>query len=328
MVFQLPRRAFLQSAAASAIILPSIAARAIETPQAVAIDKTILTTMDKVVHTTVLLSSQIDHNSVQFGTGFIFSFLKGTKKIFPAIVTNKHVINGMRDCQFELTARNADWTPKLSSHLPVTIPSVTQRSIGHPDPAIDLAIIPIWDVINTLEAEKDKPFFVTIDASILPDANTMSALTPLEEVITAGYPGGVRDTVNNLPVLHRGVTATPAYLDFMGQKQFLIDIAMWPGASGSPVLLYNEGTLFNPRGNNVSFGERLILLGVARQVVEQDIDWKLRGKAPSTTKPEDVPQVPTNLGVCIKSASILDFEDELLRLGIPKPDGYTKRDLG
>jgi hypothetical protein len=327
MQLSINRRLFLKTATASFLISqPSFKTWAAGPASAVATDQIKFTTTEKITHSTVFLASQISPSQMQFGTGFIFAFLMGKEKYFPCIVTNKHVLNGMKDCAFELTLTAKDGGPDLTNHVPVTVVDVNKSSMGHPDPNIDLAIIPIWDLINGLVAQNKKPFFAALDASLIPTKSETDTLTPLEDILTAGYPSGVRDNVNNLPVLHRGVTASRPYLDFQGQKQFLIDVAMWPGASGSPVFLYDSGTVYNPRVSNVTFGERTMLLGVARQVFEQDLDLSVQA-SPNSPQLAASTRVPVNLGVCIKSASILDFEDVFLRRGIQQPDGYQKRIL-
>ena len=47
----------------------------------------------------------------------------------------------------------------------------------------------------------------------------------------------IRDRVNALPILRRGSTATALALDFEGRAEFLIDAAVYPGSSGSPVFV-------------------------------------------------------------------------------------------
>jgi hypothetical protein len=57
-----------------------------------------------------------------------------------------------------------------------------------------------------------------------------------------GYPKGFWDRVNNLPVVRKGITATPIYIDYNGKKEFLLDIPIFSGSSGSPIVLFNEGS--------------------------------------------------------------------------------------
>src|SRR5690606_27633581 len=59
-------------------------------------------------------------------------------------------------------------------------------------------------------------------------------------VTMVGYPTGLWDDVNNYPLLRKGSVATHPHIDFKGKKEFLIDIPLYPGSSGSPVLYSRE----------------------------------------------------------------------------------------
>ena len=71
---------------------------------------------------------------------------------------------------------------------------------------------------------------------------------PLEEreipvtsqVTMVGYPSGLWDSKNNYPIVRQGNIATPPNVDFNGKEEFLIDIALYPGSSGSPVFLIDH----------------------------------------------------------------------------------------
>ncbi len=56
-----------------------------------------------------------------------------------------------------------------------------------------------------------------------------------------GYPVGLWDSVNNMPILRRGSTATLLDWTYEGRQEFVIDAACFPGSSGSPVFKYTVG---------------------------------------------------------------------------------------
>jgi hypothetical protein len=41
-----------------------------------------------------------------------------------------------------------------------------------------------------------------------------------------------------MPILRRGVTATHPKINYLGRSEFLVDVAVYPGSSGSPIFLY------------------------------------------------------------------------------------------
>jgi hypothetical protein len=91
-------------------------------------------------------------------------------------------------------------------------------------------------------------YYHAIDSQRIPDAATVRGFDALEDVLFVGYPSGVWDQVNLMPILRRGTTATPLELEFEGHKQFLIDAAVYPGSSGSPVFVVRDDPL-RPRGD-------------------------------------------------------------------------------
>ncbi len=103
-------------------------------------------------------------------------------------------------------------------------------------------------------------FYRALPASLVPDGVALDALDAIEELIFVGYPDGRWDSANQTPIVRRGITATPVWLDYDGLPYFLIDGAVFPGSSGSPVLVYNSGG-FNV-GGRFAIGQRLMLVGV------------------------------------------------------------------
>jgi hypothetical protein len=147
----------------------------------------------------------------------------------------------------------------------------------------------------------------------------------LEDILVIGYPDGISDLANNVPVLRRGITATPFYLNFNGEKKFLIDASIFPGSSGSPVFLYNQGT-WATRSGGTSIGTRVQLLGIVYGVAMHTTTGEIRLlPAPTQMRPMVLSAIPNNVGACIKSSRILEFEPLLVQHGFVPPQGYAMR---
>lgn len=142
----------------------------------------------------------------------------------------------------------------------------------------------------------------------------MTELNAVEDILMIGYPNGLWDKKNNLPIVRRGITATPPYLDFEGRPDFMIDCACFPGSSGSPVILFNYGAYPTKNGNFV-IGGRVKLLGIlwggpqylAPGVVEAV-------PIPTAVQQVAVSRIPNNLGYCVKAEQLLAFEEHFDRL--------------
>jgi hypothetical protein len=107
----------------------------------------------------------------------------------------------------------------------------------------------------------------------------------------------------------------------------LIDAAIYPGSSGSPVLLYNQGAWVD-RSNNVIGGVRVSFLGIVYGVKVHAAPGELVTIPAPTQRTASLTALPNNLGVCIKSSRVFDFEPELIMRGLyALPDGYMMRAL-
>lgn len=321
----LNRREFIAVAATSMFAdrfgPKALAAEALAPTAAVARPQ--LTPTEQLMYSTVRLTYQTP-GQTRWGTGFIFNFFKTETTSYLAIVTNQHVVQGMRQCSFNFAGTLNDGAPDLINHVSVAIPNFEQAWIPHP--SADLAIIPIAPILTTLEGTKTKPFLIALDQSLIQTDDELNMLMPVEQVLTVGFPGQLWDDVHNLPVFHRGYTATAPYIAFKGKKEFLIDFSTWPGASGSPVLLYNDAGWIDRKGNTMMGGLRAKLLGVVYGVAQQDVQGNVLIQAVPTSVPAPGQMsVPTNLGACISASRILEFEPLLVSLGLKPPDNYKMR---
>jgi hypothetical protein len=282
-----------------------------------------LTVTEYLMHSTVRVECQLS-NGLSVGTGFLFLLFRTKVASVPVIVTNRHVIKGAVRGSFSLTAATPEDTPDLARHIPVSLDDFESRWIGHPDPSVDLAILPCALLLNDLNKRGDRVFWSGLDATMIPESEAIKQLTPVEDVLVVGYPIGIRDATNNTPVFRRGITATAPYLDFNGKQEFLIDAAIFPGSSGSPVVLF-ESSWVDRRGT-LNTGTRFQFLGVVYGVETYPQEGQIK-IVPAPTQLRAVPEIglPSGLGVCIRADRILEFEPLLVKEGLKLPEGYNMR---
>lgn len=72
----------------------------------------------------------------------------------------------------------------------------------------------------------------------------------MESVEFIGYPEGLYDSVNCLPIARRGMMATLGYIDYEGKPEFLIDATVLTGSSGSPVFMAQPRNARNGAGSD------------------------------------------------------------------------------
>ena len=134
--------------------------------------------------------------------------------------------------------------------------------------------------------------------------------------LAISYPNGIRDEKNNMPIVRRGITATNPKYDYNGLPIFVIDCACFPGSSGSPVLIFDQGGYLDAKGNlNLGSG-RVILLGVLfagpQHVAEGEIQTI---EVPLAQIPISLSKIPNNLGFVVKAHKIADFRKLLIPVG-------------
>jgi hypothetical protein len=123
-----------------------------------------------------------------------------------------------------------------------------------------------------------------------------------------GYPNGIWDQANNLPIVRKGITATNPMHNYNGLPIFVIDCACFPGSSGSPVLIANFGSYSNANGG-VVLGSRLIFLGVLYAGPQHSAAGEIQIiDVPLQQTPIILSHIPNNLGFVVKSQKILDFK--------------------
>jgi len=275
-----------------------------------------LTPAEQLMHTTVRLECELTDGRASTGTGFFFAFkLDGDQQI-PLVVTNKHVIDGAKTGTFVLTKRNSDGSPRMGDLETIKLDNFESLWIKHPDTNVDLAVFPIAPLLRSAESQNVQLFYVTLDDSLIPTPQVHETLRGLEDITMIGYPNGIWDTKNNMPIIRRGITATNPKLDYNGLPIFVIDCACFPGSSGSPVLIFNQDGYADARGNTNMGGVRVILMGILfagpQHIAEGEIQTI---DVPLQQIPISLSSIPNNLGFVVKSEKLRDFKPLLEKSG-------------
>ena len=264
---------------------------------------------EQLVHTTVRIEGRDGNGAAHSGTGFFFEFRVNATTTAPVIVTNRHVLEGMRSIIFHLTTANPDRTPNYGRHERIQVNELGQNVMFHPDSSVDLALFFVAGVFKVLTDQGKSPFWRSVGEDQLPTEQLLSSLTSFEDILLIGYPSGLWDSTNNLPLMRRGYTATPFARDFEGRREFVIDAACFPGSSGSPVYLFNQGT-FRTADGSITTGSRIGLLGILWGGPQITVQGEIIVSAiPTAMQNVAIPilRFPSHLGYCIKSSRLLDF---------------------
>ncbi len=275
-----------------------------------------MTPAETLMHTTVRLECLLDENRQSTGTGFFFTFKVDDKTNIPLIITNKHVINNSTVGTFVLTKSNEQGEPLLGQTERVVFENFESLWIKHPEENVDLAVFPIAELYRQAEAQGVKFFAPPIGEDLLSTSEKLADLSGLENITMIGYPNGIWDEKNNMPIVRRGITATNPKHDYNGLPIFVIDCACFPGSSGSPVFIFDQGGYLDARGNLNLGGGRLILLGVLFAGPQHVAEGEIRTiEVPLAQIPISLSKIPNNLGFVVKAQKIADFKKLLLPNG-------------
>jgi hypothetical protein len=265
---------------------------------------------EQLYFTTIRVETVDSSGDKGVGTSFIFKYT-AEKKQYPFLVTNKHVVSGAQKGSLTFTQAR-DGKPLLGTGYRLDIESFESIWHGHANPNIDVTITPFAPILNHIGNAGANIYFRMIGSELVPSEDDLKQVDAIEEVVFIGYPVGIWDTKNLLPVARKGISASPIAIDFLGEPQFLVDASIFPGSSGSPVFLYNTGMYATKSGGTV-VGTRLRFLGIIASVFFQEDVNEIRVRSiPTVDVPVAVSRQMIDLGVVFKASTIREVIEAFL----------------
>lgn len=241
------------------------------------------------------------------GTGFFYSIKFDDGRSTVLLISNRHVFKGCDGIIITLPLKNENESEIPTADTYTWNIEFMGKPIGHPDDNIDLAAVSISGLRPVTGDSNRRPFYRTINRESIPSRSDWAAFDAIEEVTMVGCPNGLFDEFNNLPIVRRGVTATHPGKSYKGRDEFMVDIACFPGSSGSPVFMLNAGATFSRTTQSYSIGGnvRMFFLGVlyAGPTINQ------AGELVLTKTPSFSIATMMHLGMIIKSTQLIAFDD-------------------
>ncbi len=266
---------------------------------------------NQLIYSTVRIKSY-SNDGFATGTGFFVMKEYDNNVIRIVLVTNKHVVEGYSHADLMVCEADNNNDPIDSKHVTIKIPDLQSMCIMHPDSGVDLCFLMIEDLNNYLKSIGTRAYFKCIGLDFFITDDEIQNSTAIENVIMIGYPLGLMDGTNNKPVVRKGITASNIALDYNGKKEFMIDIACFPGSSGSPVFLEKTGLLQTPKEGGKGFYLKVNywykLLGVVYAVPKTTMKGDIViEEVPTKAKFFTETQGFVNLGYVIKADRIKEL---------------------
>lgn len=264
---------------------------------------------EQLAYSTVKIDVLFSDGNMSSGSGFFFKFQDTNNQYIPLIITNKHLVKNSNKGTIYVTLADSYGNPQQQSFEEIVIDDFEKHWIFHPNKNIDLAVMPFGPIQHKLSEAGTHLFYIPIDKNLIPSENDLSELGAVENILMVGYPIGLWDEINNYPIFRQGITATHPAKDYNGKSEFLVDIACFPGSSGSPVFLYDLGVYQKRDGTKVLGESRLMFLGVLYAGYQYSPSGEIKVLEIPTRRDIIYKQyMPINLGNVIKSKEILEFE--------------------
>lgn len=236
------------------------------------------------------------------GTGFFLSFRVDGNEI-PVLITNKHVVNYNPDetitCLFH-TEKNGIAAGNIQIEMHT-------KWVFHQE--YDLCFTFINPFAEQLLKSKGiKLLIARIEEDLIWNNEKLNELNAIEDVVMFGYPIGISDEVNNFPLFRKGITASHPAVDFNGKGIGAVDMACFPGSSGSPIFVLNQGGYSDKMGN-FNIASRVILLGVLFSGSYYNIEGSVEIVDIPTSKAA-ISNTPSmiNIGYYVKAQEILKLK--------------------
>ena len=193
----------------------------------------------EIAYITARINIEVPNECPFTGTGFFYlaSLNDGTNRLLTLLISNKHVFrNPNGRLVISLNRRKEDDTPKLGNvrTFNCDLSKAEHLYFDHPNLDVDLACIHVSSITHT------DAYVRGLDDRFLKPIN-YEKVAPGSDVIFVGYPEGLYDPVNNLPLIRKGSIASMPNVDFNGRGQIIIDAQIFPGSSGSPVFVAWDG---------------------------------------------------------------------------------------
>lgn len=179
-------------------------------------------------------------------------------------MTNKHVLEEA-DVVSALCHNEDLNNPGYPSEVVATMMFNIKNGIVfyHPDQNVDLCAVPIGPILMQARDAGTPLFYGSLNSDIIPEDDARENFDAIEDVTMVCCPNGLFDEINSVPLVRRGITASAIGRKFNGKGEFVVDMACFPGSSGSPIFIFDRMGYYDKKENVTKMGSwRLVFVGI------------------------------------------------------------------
>lgn len=249
---------------------------------------------------TVRLEAIAADGSTSLGTGFFFNAARPSEQSRIYLCTNNHVLENCIRVRVRVHIApkpQEPWQFSIENEQWLTIDNPNNIWVPHPDPTIDLCAASLSSLIQIVGPVTNL-YYATLTSAAIPSPEEENRFPAVMQIAMIGYPTGLWDEQNNLPLIRRGTTASHPSIDFDGRAEVVIDMACFPGSSGSPVVFHDLQY----------FASAVRFLGVlyAGPTISLEGEVSLKN-IPTRADPKASVESMMHLGYVIKGSKVLEL---------------------
>ena len=274
--------------------------------------------------TVVALGGPSQDGNIRYtATGFLYGYptgqtdAEGTRQYWICLVTNRHVFQKALQRNTGLQAR---FNRRIGAGayiypLPLNEPDGSASWIVHPDPDVDVAVLPVSP--NQLKQDGiEFAWFQSDTHTFTLDEARTSQVSEGDGVFVLGFPLGEAGDERNYAIVRQGIIARAQDWLKGDARTFLIDASIFPGNSGGPVLLKPELASIEGTKSNSKCG----LIGM----VSSYLPYQEIAVSTQTDRPRMIFEENSGLGIVVPH----DLIQETVEIAVDKgPDGSPNSDL-
>lgn len=263
---------------------------------------------EQMLFSTVRIESLDESDRViGIGTGFFLNKKLEDDKYKVFLVSNKHVLFTTDKIRISICKSKDDLAtePNIGNFITIPISNIRKITNIHSDNRIDIAVIDITRLF-ILISEK-KLFFKSISYDMLATFEE-EELNIAQNIMFIGYPDNRYDIVNNLPIIRNGLIASHPKYDYNGAKIFIIDGQVFPGSSGSPVMI--NLTVESWKTGSITIGpQKIRFLGIVAATMIRNNRLEV---IDTSTVPDITVEEVIGLGIVYKATALKEIVDSIL----------------